>query len=46
LRLARRAASLLAVREMIVGIFFCAVNLNQGGSMEGIPPDPTGHRWA
>jgi hypothetical protein len=34
------------MREMILGVSLGAVNLNQGGSMEGIPPDPTGHRWA
>jgi hypothetical protein len=32
----------VGVREMSLGISFSAVNLNQGGSMEGIPPDPTG----
>jgi len=46
LRLARWVASLVGVREVTLGIFFSAVNLNQGGSMEGIPPDPTGYRWA
>jgi hypothetical protein len=34
------------MEETNLGISFGAVNLNQGGSMEGIPPDPTGRRWA
>jgi hypothetical protein len=34
------------MREVSLGVSFSAVNLNQGGSMEGIPPDRTGHRRA
>ena len=30
------------MREVSLGISFSAVNLKQGGSMEGIPPDPMG----
>jgi hypothetical protein len=34
------------MKETSLRISFGAVNLNQGGSMEGIPPDRTGHRRA
>ena len=34
------------MREVAYGISLGAVNLNQGGSMEGTPPDWTGHRRA
>jgi hypothetical protein len=46
LQISGRTTSLAGVREVSLGTSLSAVNLNHGGSMEGIPPGWTGHRRA